>query len=177
MATNIRHSIARTDETSFDGHEGANPEASIGDLLEGMFHNGSALSNATFLENVNECIHDELTLIAEVSERGGYSTTIARVAMRCEWWLKLAPEIQRRMIEAEKEVEQYEENDWEFYRVPMADDVPIFEHARPAIHKDFACLGYCRRENVLDAIGVLLRGKDETARGPVGADISEVLKS
>jgi hypothetical protein len=175
MATNQRHSIATTDEHAFNGHNGLNPDASFGDLLLcALYH----AEGRTLAEQVTNIVLDNLAVIGALSGQDEpLEGAVKSLAMRTEWLMKIAPELQARIDEAGKEIEQHEIDDWDLFRVPTANGVPQFEHAREATSKDFNAVGFVYRNNVLDAIGVLLRGKDETMRGPAVADVSEVLES
>jgi hypothetical protein len=108
MTSNLNHLlIARSDEPAVDVDEQVNTRASIGDLLESMFHNLTVEIGATLVDHVAACVRDDLEMIAIVSENDcNYGYLTSRIAARAAMWLKIAAQLERRMIEAENAIEQ-----------------------------------------------------------------------
>lgn len=170
MSTDTRYSIARTDESPFRFEE-ANNKASLGDLLlKGIFDHGIAGLDATFVERIAQHAADLSDLIVYAAESDEPpSDLIARVALHCHYWLRLAPEIQKRVEEAEGTRERWvsalKRSASEIYVVPLDDSGdPDFTRAMLADDDTMAAAGWVWRDNVASGIRAILGARNSDGR-------------
>ena len=95
----------RRNHRAFDGEEGIDKGATVGDLLALMFEAPNRSTNG-FLTDLLLCSADEAALISYCTENddGMLSKQMQRVAFRMEWRARIAIELDKRMRQAEKAV-------------------------------------------------------------------------
>ncbi len=159
MTIDPRHSIARSDETVYDQGK-INPKASFGDLLAYCFEHGGT-RNETIAESIRQHASDDLAVIAAIADDEPQETR--RIVERARIWLNLCEELAQRMAAAEDEQEQHLADDWEMFRVPTANGVPQFDHARRATVEDHRAVGFIDRDRAMDAMHSLIASEDKNA--------------
>jgi hypothetical protein len=88
---------------AFDGGEGIDPDATVGDLIRLLFEAPNRGPN-TLLTDAMLCAADEADLIsnAAANDEGMMGDAIMRVAFRMHWRTKVLLELDRRMSAAEE---------------------------------------------------------------------------